>query len=99
MYHRCRAVYRARLGPHQCGKETAYCSMCRAEKPLEHNCHWSIMTEQQKSRTIAKQEAFSWAFFDIETTQTFLNEAGERKWLTEHYCTTIILVKVSLKRS
>lgn len=64
------------------------------DRPTQHECTWQEMTESSKEKMRAKQEDFKWAFYDAETEQCYMDEKGERKWLTEHYCTNIILVKV-----
>lgn len=56
------------------------------------------MTEKQKEGFKKKQSSIKWGFFDLETTQNYLDANGVRQWLPEHYVTTVVLIKVVVQR-
>lgn len=91
---RCRRVYQARRGPHVCDDDNVYCRLCHQNVPNQHECTWAPVTDNKRAAIITRQNEWKFGFYDIETSQCDENDDGTFVY-RRHYCTTIVLIKVS----
>lgn len=63
----------------------------------DHQCYWETMKPSELERKLKDQEAFRWAFYDIETSQSREKEDGTFSYLVEHQAVLIVLGKVIKK--
>lgn len=65
---------------------------------IDHECMWEEFTPEQIRKKIARQSNFSWAFYDIETSQARYD--GENfEYLPFHQAVMIVIGKVRVTYS